>query len=105
MQPLTPQQRTLRARIAAYRMHSEGKTNTGPASAAFLRRFEREVDPDGSLTAAERARRAEWALKAHMAALSLKASQTRARKNPRAVEKPRGFIGGRRVAVDDPRAA
>ena len=97
---LTPAQRSTRARLAAYRMHSEGKTNTGPASAAFLRRFEREVDPDGSLAPSERARRAEWALKAHMAGLSLAASRARAKKNPRAVEKPRGFMGGRRVAAD-----
>jgi hypothetical protein len=87
-------------------MHAAGKTNTRPASAAFLRRFELAVDPAGALTPEERSRRAEHACKAHMAALSLKASQARARKNAPAVEKPGAFEGGRRrVRADDPRAA
>jgi len=77
---LTPAQRSTRARLAAYAMHAEGKTNTRPASAAFLRRFENAVDPEKTLPPDERARRAEWALRAHMARLSLRASQARGKK-------------------------
>jgi len=88
---LTPGQRSLRARIAAHALHAAGRTNTGPASAAFLRRFEREVDPEGQLAPDVRARRAEHALAAHMAALSLKASRARAKKRgPAAIVTPAG---------------
>jgi hypothetical protein len=43
---------------------------TAPARAAFLARFEREVDPDGTLDPAERERRATEARTAHFARLS-----------------------------------
>ncbi len=75
---LTPEQRRLRARAAAFAMHAAGLTNTGPGTAAFLKRFERQVDPDGLLTPQERGRRAEYALRSYMAALALKASRSRA---------------------------
>lgn len=60
--------RSTSARIAA---HSRWATQdpvegTAKARAAFLARFEHEVDPDGVLTPAERARRAEHARKAYM---------------------------------------
>jgi hypothetical protein len=74
---LSPAQRSLRARVAAYALHSQGGTSTKAASVAFLARFERQVDPDNALPPEERARRAEYALKSHMAALSLKASRSR----------------------------
>lgn len=74
---LTPEQRATRARIAAHTMHAAGKTNTGPARRAFLERFEREVDPQGELSPAERARRAEHARKAHMHRLALAATKAR----------------------------
>jgi hypothetical protein len=32
--PLTPEQRILRARMGAYSLHSQGKTNTEPARKA-----------------------------------------------------------------------
>lgn len=51
-----------------------------PARAGFLERFRREVDPDGMLPEAERERRANAALKKHMAALSLKAMQKRGKR-------------------------
>ncbi len=55
---LTPAQRSLRSRLAAYSLHAQrdSKETTQAARAAFLNRFEREVDPDGSLPPAERAR-------------------------------------------------
>lgn len=53
---------------------------TTPARAAFLDRFEREVDPDGQLDPKERARRAEHAKKAYFAKLALASSRARAAK-------------------------
>ncbi len=75
---MTPAQRSMRARAAAYAMHAQGKTNTAPAIAGQLARFEREVDPDGLLTPEDRARRAGFALRSYMAKLGLKASKKRA---------------------------
>ena len=76
---LTPEQRTLRARQAAYALHAAGGTTTAAARSAFLARFEREVDPDGVLHPDERARRAEFARKSYMAGLALKSSRARGR--------------------------
>ncbi len=76
---LTKEQRVLRARAAAYALHAQGKTSTKAGTAAFLARFEREVDPDSSLPPEERAKRAEQARKSYMASLGLKASRARSR--------------------------
>lgn len=67
-------QRRIRARIAAHAMHArhDSRITTAPARAAFLARFEREVDPEGILPPDERARRARHALSAYMARLALK---------------------------------
>jgi hypothetical protein len=82
MSSLTPEQRSLRARLAAHTLHAkvDSREHTASARRAFLDRFEREVDPDGVLPEAERKRRAEHARKAYFAALALKSSQARARK-------------------------
>lgn len=82
MPVLTPAQRRLRARVGAYALHAQGGTSTKAGTAAFLARFDRQVDPDGLLLPEERARRAGLALKAHMSTLALKAS--RARRPPEA---------------------
>lgn len=50
---------------------------TAPAREAFLARFEREVDPDGTLTPAERSRRAEAARKAYFLRLAAKSRDAR----------------------------
>jgi hypothetical protein len=60
--------------------HGRPHRQDAPARAAFLDRFEREVDPAGVLDPAERARRAEHAKKAHFLRLALKSAQVRARK-------------------------
>ena len=56
---LTPAERTLRSRVAAHKSW-ENTTNptarTAPGRAAFLDRFERQIDPDGTLPPAERAK-------------------------------------------------
>jgi hypothetical protein len=50
---------------------------TAPGRNAAFARFEREVDPDGTLDPDERHRRARHLQKAYMARLSLKAAQAR----------------------------
>lgn len=80
VRPLTPRQRTLRARLAAHTLHSQGKTNTVPAREAFNLRFVNEVDPDRILPAAERARRASQARKAHFTRLALRSARCRSKR-------------------------
>ena len=74
---LTPTERSLRARIAAHEQHAAGRTNTGPARAAFLDRFEREVDPEGLLPEPERQRRASHAKQAYFLKLALASAKAR----------------------------
>jgi len=78
--PLTPSERSLRARAAAHALHATGKTNTGPATRAALARFEAEVDPEGTLSPEERTRRAEHARKSYMTLLALKSAKARRRR-------------------------
>ena len=78
--PDTPQQRALRARLAAHTLHAkvaDSAAHTAPARKAFLDRFEREVDPDGVLSPDERVRRASHARKAYFLASALKRTQSR----------------------------
>ena len=79
---LSPSQRTMRARLAAHAMHAryDGREITGKARKAFAERFEHEVDPDGVLPIAERQRRAEHAMRAHMTRLALRSAQARRRR-------------------------
>lgn len=80
---LTPGERKLRAQVAAHTSWantSDRKARTAAGTAALLSKFEREVDPDGVLDPAERARRAESARKAHFARLALKSAQARRKK-------------------------
>lgn len=81
---MTPTERSLRARMAAYVLHSryDSKELTAPARRAFNDRFEREVDPDELLLPAERQRRAEAARKAYFVRLALKSAQARRRVKP-----------------------
>lgn len=79
---MTPTERVLRARIAAYSLHAmhDARETTAAARAAFLRRFEDEVDPDRVLPESERLRRADSARRAHFARLALKSLQRRRKK-------------------------
>ncbi len=81
----TPAQRSLQARVAAYRMHAmhDPRDTTREARAAFLAKFEREVDPDRRLSEPERQRRAEAAKKAYFNALALKSALARQAKASR----------------------
>jgi hypothetical protein len=75
----TPAERSLHARMAAHAMHArhDARVTTVNGRAAFLARFEHEVDPDGTLDPQERARRAEHARRSYMARLSLAAAKAR----------------------------
>lgn len=77
---LTPQQRSLRASLAADVRWSrdDPKVAMKTPRAAFEARFEHEVDPEGTLDPIERKRRAKAALSAHMKRLALASSKARA---------------------------
>lgn len=66
-------------RIGAHVTHAlhDSTEITSAARRAFLDKFEREVDPNGELEPAERARRAEHARKAYMQRLALKSAAAR----------------------------
>lgn len=71
---MTPEERTLRARLAAHARWKRGENPvaaTEQARAGFFARFEDEVDPDRELDPAVRATRAHHALCEHMARLQL----------------------------------
>jgi hypothetical protein len=75
----SPAEASLRGRIGAYAqkaLHDPCEL-TANARAEFLARFERQVDPNSKLAPAERARRADYARKAHMARLALASARAR----------------------------
>lgn len=79
--PDSSSQRRLRARQAAHTLHAQvadPTAHTAPARKAFLDRFERQADPDGTLAPAERARRAEHLKKAYFLNLAAKSAKARA---------------------------
>ena len=69
----------MQRRAAAHALHSlyDGRQITKPARDAFLRRFEEQVDPDGTLSATERSRRADHARKAYFTDLARRSSKSR----------------------------
>jgi hypothetical protein len=80
---LTPAERTLRAQIAAHESWAhtiDRSARTANARKAMLDKFERQVDPEGKLSPAERAQRAEHARKAHFKRLALKSARARRRR-------------------------
>ena len=82
--PLTPAERSLRGQIAVH--ESWAKTPDRPARTAAARkaaldRFQREVDPEGTLLPQERATRAEHARKAYFLRLALASAQARRRRS------------------------
>jgi hypothetical protein len=84
---LTPAERRLAGQSGAYESWSrtpDFAARTAPARRAMDKRFEREVDPDGKLSPAERAKRAECARRAYYTRLALKSAQKRrARAEPK----------------------
>lgn len=80
MSSLTPAERSLRARLAAHIKWAntdDTSAATAAARSAFLDRFDRQVDPDGALDPAERARRAAHARKAYFTRLALASARAR----------------------------
>lgn len=78
--PLTPEQRSLRARAAAHRSWArtpDRRARTEAASKAFLARFEDQVDPDRTLPADIRQKMAESARKAYYTDLAYKSARAR----------------------------
>lgn len=78
---LSPEQRSLRASLAAHEMHArhDSREVTANARAGFLAKFLREVDAaTPGLPDTERLRRAEHLLRAHMQRLALRSSRARA---------------------------
>lgn len=80
-----PSERSLRGRIGAHRLHAthDSRRLTARAREAFLTSFEREVDPEGCLTADERRRRAAHARAAYFARLARRSAIVRAKRKQR----------------------
>jgi hypothetical protein len=83
--PLTPEQRSLRARIGAFAQHASHDTvaTTTAGREKFLGRFEDQVDPDRQLPESERIRRATYARRQYFASLALKSARARAARKAR----------------------
>ncbi|WP_460407456.1 hypothetical protein [Actinophytocola sediminis] len=80
---MTPEQRTLRARIAAHTQwanESNRTARTAAARKAAADRFEKQVDPDGVLPPEVRRQRAESARKAHFCRMAAASAASRRRK-------------------------
>ncbi len=76
---MTPEERSLRARMGGLAVAAKYDTRevTRPAREAFMARFLREVDPEGVLPDAERARRAEAAKRLHFQRLAWRSAKVR----------------------------
>ena len=81
--PETPSERTLRMRSNAYlswAKTADPAKRLRPAWDAFDARFARQVDPDGTLEPADRARRAAAARRAYFLELARKSAKARRKK-------------------------
>ena len=76
---ISPEERSLIGRIGGYARAAkyDGRAVTKAARAAYLAKWVNEVDPERVLPEAERDRRAEAALKSHMAKLAFRSAQAR----------------------------
>jgi hypothetical protein len=94
---------SLRGRIAAYERWArvtDRTAATAPGCAGLEARFAREVDPDGKLDPAERARRVDAKRKAHFTRLALLSARSR-----RAARQAREDAAARSIAADTRKAA
>jgi len=83
--PLSPAERSMRARLAGltFAATHDVREHMKPAQAASpgqLPYWERQVDPDGNLDDVERRRRADCARRAHMTKLALASASARRKK-------------------------
>lgn len=86
---MSPAERSLRGQAAAHQSWAntpDPQARTLPMRQAAAARFERQVDPDGVLDAAERARRAEAARRAHLLDMSRKAAKAAREKRERSAK-------------------
>ncbi len=90
--PRSEAERSLQARQAAHAMHArhDSRQTSAKGRAAFLARFEREVDPTNSLDPQERQRRADHARRAYFVGLSRAAARARRAKRAARGETARG---------------
>lgn len=82
-EPLTAQQRVLRARIASHASWAnteEREQRTRTARDRAWARFEDMVDPDKTMDPVERQKRAESGRKAYFSSLALKSAKARAKR-------------------------
>lgn len=80
---MTAAERSTRAQIAVHESWArttDRSARTANARKAMLDKFERLVDPDGTLAPAERAKRAKHARVAHFKRMALKSAQARRRR-------------------------
>ena len=91
-EPASRAARSLRARLAAYALHAQHdpRETTANGRAAFLARFDREVDPEGLLEPDERRRRAEQARRAYFTRLALASAKARRAKRAAFGRRPEG---------------
>lgn len=78
--PTTPRERSMLAQIAAntrWATVPDRSKATMPGRAGLRRKFELQVDPDGTLPPAEVERRVNSLMRAHMTRMSLAAAKAR----------------------------
>lgn len=96
----SPQFRSQRGRLGAYVSWAKTEdraARTAAARRALMDRFEKEVDPEGTLSLQERTKRAEFARKAYFQRLAIKSTAARQRRKlicqecgqPKEAETPR----------------
>lgn len=76
----TSSERRLAAQVSAYSSWAQTENRTArtqPARDALLRKFEQQVDPDGTLSPVERDKRVQAARKAYYASLALRSARAR----------------------------
>jgi hypothetical protein len=86
---MTPEERIRRAKIAAHTSWANTANRadrTAAGTRAFLDRFERQVDPDGTLPPDVRARRAQHAKTAYMLRLAERSARARRRRRAQRME-------------------
>ncbi len=97
MPRLTPALAKSRSRLAglATAARHDPRVTTAPARAAFLARFEREVDaadPEGELDPIERARRIEYARRLYFARLAYRSQVVRAARHAKRTKPERPWL-------------
>jgi hypothetical protein len=73
--------RRIAAEVSWARTHDRA-ARTSPARETFLKRFEKEVDPNGSLPPEERRQRAQHAKRAYMLQLAKRSAAVRRARQP-----------------------